>query len=155
MADPLLDIQINDAEVRGMLRRLEGTEHDLTPLMQSIGVRLLASTKRRFDDSEDPQGVAWAPVLKRRDYNTGRQINPGSQGFRPLKHSGHLSRNIFYQAESDQVTIGTPVLYGQKHQEGDGVKERQFIGASDQDLQDITNITIHYLQGLVRRSGRA
>ncbi len=154
MADPLLDIQLDDRRITELMEQLGDATEDMKPLMDQIGIRLLASTKRRFTDSEDPQGVPWKPVLKRMSYHA--KPRPMKPPFRPLLHSGRLRQSIGFHSSYDQVVIGPPLQYGYKHQTGEGgMVKRQYIGASDQDKKDINNITIRYLRGLLRRTGSA
>ena len=51
----VLNTHLNELE-----QRLNG---DLTPLMEAIGTFLENSTRQRFDDKNDPEGLSWANWL--------------------------------------------------------------------------------------------
>nr|WP_252973462.1 phage virion morphogenesis protein [Vibrio navarrensis] len=65
MAGVRYSVRVNDAEVQEALNQLIKRGADLTPAMANIGEELLISHDQRFRDQKSPDGVPWAPFLKR------------------------------------------------------------------------------------------
>lgn len=47
---------------------------------------------------------------------------------------------VVKELDQYQLKVGTPVSYAAKHQLGDGVPQRRFLGVSDSDRQEINRI---------------
>lgn len=58
----MITVTLDDTEVRRLLRRLSERVSDLRPALSDIGEALVVSTKRRFADSQGPDGRAWEPL---------------------------------------------------------------------------------------------
>lgn len=155
----MITIEFNGAEAQGGLDALGQLMADMTPVFERIGEQLVRSTKRRFDAGEDPEGNAWLPKSQATLDKYARGNDRVSS--RPLHGPNlNLSRNIFHEASRDQVLIGSPQDYaammhfgGTKaqfpHLWGD-IPARPFLGVSDQDRSDISEIIGEWL---VRASG--
>ncbi len=119
-------------------QRLNG---DLTPLMSGIGSLLENSTRDRFDTKTDPNGRPWKPLsaitLMRRN----------GRGGGILVDWGDLFHSISYHAERSSVQVGTDRHYGKYHQMGWGVPKRSFLGISQQDQADITDLINDFMAG--------
>ncbi len=90
------------------LRRAAERAEDLTPLMDSIGMGLEASTIERFNEtSRGPDGTEWPPSAA-----------ATAAGRRTLVRRGHLRDSITHEADRRSVTVGTNVLYAAVHQFG-------------------------------------
>ncbi len=106
----MITIEVNDPEVSAIFARIVASLTDLTPLMQDIGELLVFSTKDRFDQGVSPDGVGWAPkspttiaAYTRR----GEKVD-----FRPLfGTSGDLHKYISFQADSNEVRVGSNLIY--------------------------------------------
>ena len=111
MAGATIQIEFDDSQVRAALDALTDAGRDLRPAMKDIGERLLNSARERFVAEEAPDGSAWAPLsegtLKAKKRNRGRI----------LTEEGHL-RRIAMQADSNSVSIGSPLIYAGTHQFG-------------------------------------
>lgn len=124
----------------GLRERLNG---DLTPLMTAVGSLLENSTRQRFEDKVAPSGVSWAqlsPATIRARKGRGGGI---------LVDRGDLFRSITFYATGDSVTVGTDRHYGEYHQMGWGVPKRSFLGISQQDQADITDLINDFMAGLI------
>lgn len=126
-------------------QRLNG---DLTPLMWAIGTILENSTRQRFADKKDPDGVSWemlAPSTVRQKKNQSGT----AQGI--LVEKGDLLRSITFHANGYSVVIGTDRPYGKYHQTGtQNMPKRAFLGVSKQDESDIGDLINDFLAGNLR-----
>lgn len=103
---------------------------DLTHLMQAIGSLLEGSTRERFADKKDPNGVAWENLMP------STKAQKGNNNI--LVKSGDLLRSITNHADRYSVTVGTPEHYGVYHQFGTTkMSARPFLGLSDEDTKNI------------------
>jgi phage virion morphogenesis protein len=136
----MIEIEINDAAITAALTAAAGRLDDLSPLMETIGDILVASTKKRFGEGVSPSGVKWAPNSP---VTLARKRDP-----RPLfGPSGMLNSQITPHAGADFVEIGSNRVYSAMMQFG-GTKEayphlwgdipaRPFLGLSEADEQNI------------------
>lgn len=109
-----ITMQVLDSEVRRGFRQLEGVMRDTTPVMRAIGVGLVASTHMRFVTQTDPEGNAW------------EALNPiyaqDKRNARILTESGRLRNSINARASSDEVLVGSNLIYAAPHQFGAVIK---------------------------------
>jgi len=144
MANPIVGIQYSSGEVNSRLNELQRKVSDLTPAMKNIGEYLLLSTDTRFRTETDPYGNRWQPNSPRtiaRKRAEGRLI-------RVLQSTGRLRSSISYKADRTSVVIGTNVSYAAKHQLGQGVPKREFLGINETDNQEILIILNTELVGV-------
>ncbi len=159
MAGASLDINLeisNAAEVKAVFEALQTRLADLTPVFQDIGEAMLNVTRERFNSQTAPDGRSWAPLspgyAKRKPRNKDKV----------LTLYGHLRGTLDYQADKDQVRIGTPRIYGATHQFGAAkgsfgrtrrgspipwgdIPARPFLGLSSSDEQELLDILNEYL----------
>ncbi len=142
--------------VQQSLRGLVAAGHDLTPVMREIGEHLLNSTRDRFRDEQDPTGAPWAPLsgttIAKKRRNRGRI----------LTESGILGGTLAVRAGATSVEVGSPSIYAGTHQFGakkgsfgsttkghpipwGDIPAREFLGLSDADRVEITDIVSEYL----------
>ncbi|MHB9021310.1 MAG: phage virion morphogenesis protein [Halothiobacillus sp.] len=154
----MIQIEIDDQQVKNALRRLEKQTSNLKPAFQDIGEYLIVSTKQRFIDSVGPDGTSWAensPATLAR-----------KKGTKPLiDETKRLSTEFSYQASADQLLFGTSLEYGAVQQFGavkgafgetttghpipwGDIPARPFIGISDTDETEILDIITSYLGNL-------
>jgi len=147
----MITIVVNDQDVQATLSKLLAATADLTPAFQSIGERLVYTTKQRFADGEDPDGNAWAEnsvlTLSRK------------KGDAPLiGESKALSSGIYYDAASDALQIGSAQEYAAVQQFGakqhafgkspwGDIPARPFIGLSADDVDAIALLVRDHLLG--------
>lgn len=150
----MIRIEYNDSDVRAGLDALGLLMADMTPVFQDIGDALVESTNARFVAGEDPEGNAWLPKSQATLDRYARGNDPVST--RPLHGpSLQLSRTIHYQAGSDQVEIGSPMIYAGMMQFGGAkaqfphlwgdIPARPFLGVSDGDRVMILEILSEYM----------
>lgn len=118
------------AHLQALYARLN---HDLTPLMENIGMALESSTRARFETETAPDGTPWQPlkestvdakINQRKLAAYQRKKARGIPADRPpprggiLSDRGDLRKSITYFATSQSVAIGTDRHYGVYHQLG-------------------------------------
>jgi phage virion morphogenesis protein len=148
----MIVVEINNTSVAAALEDIAKALTDMTPLMREIGDALVASTTKRFGEGTAPDGTKWQPKSAT---TLARSIDP-----RPLfGGSGSLSRQIFYEAASDSVLIGSDRPYAAMMQFG-GTKEafphlwgdipaRPFLGLSQDDESEIIEIISAHLTDML------
>ena len=111
-AQNIIDLQVDDAELRAELKKLAAKMGDLTPFFRDVGETLLNSTRERFRSQTAPDGSAWAPLSP--SYAARKKRNKT----KILTLSGALRGTLTKQADKDSLRIGTPLIYGAVHQFG-------------------------------------
>ncbi|MDA8121059.1 MAG: phage virion morphogenesis protein [Deltaproteobacteria bacterium] len=112
----LIEIEIDDREIREALSRLAAKVRNLAPAMKNIGEYLQRSTWERFAQQKDPSGKPWAPL---KPSTLARKKTS-----KILIESSRLRDSIVYRADSDQVEVGTNVEYAAIHQFGGTVQHQ-------------------------------
>ena len=108
-------LDIDDGNVRRVLRQLCEAVNDMTPAMKAIAGQLETSTRNRFFTKQAPDGSTWARLstaTQRRRLKKGRRRND------KLVFSGRLARSITSDYDSRGAVVGTDVPYARTHQEG-------------------------------------
>lgn len=144
----MMDIEFNDRELTGAIRRIEGALTDMTPLMQDVGELMVHSTKRRFIAGSAPDGSPWAPKSEVTKAAYERRGDPVDE--RPLfGPSGRLSGEIHYQADETSVSWGSSLIYAAVQQFGaeqgefgprtpwGDIPARPFLGLGEDDKAGI------------------
>lgn len=135
----VLNTHLNELE-----RRLNG---DLTPLMEAIGAVLENSTRQRFNNKKDPEGLSWANLMPD---TIKRKTNKHGQNAGILVESGNLFGSLTYAADKYEVSVGTPESYGVYHQFGTiNMPKRSFLGVSSDDKQSIQQLINDYLEDIL------
>lgn len=91
-------------------RRLERIQNR-RPLLDEIGQSLVSDYQLGFRQSVSPDGSRWLPL----------KIRKGQ----PLRDTGRLRNSIEYDADDDQVEVGTNIKYAKIHQFGGEVKPKK------------------------------
>ena len=125
----MMEIRVEDAELRRGLQQLETKLGDLPPFFRDIGEALLNSTRERFRSQSAPDGSPWAALSPK--YRARKKKNASLI----LSLNGYLRGTLNYRAEKDQLRIGSPLIYAATHQFGrDAIPARPFLGLSDADM---------------------
>jgi len=101
----LINVTIEDGQVRAELGKLAGRLRNLTPAMRGIGEIVRTSVERNFAASGRPE--KWKP--------SGRVKKEGGQ---TLSDTGILRRSFTVRAYPDRAEVGTNVKYAAIHQLG-------------------------------------
>lgn len=94
------------------LNKIIAACNDGKPAMKTIGRVLSNRIRLGFKNSKSPYGDRWKPIT----YRQGQ----------PLRDTGRLLASIGYNAEKDNVTIGTEdgLIYAKIHQFGGVIRSR-------------------------------
>lgn len=82
------------------LRSARARALDLAPLMDQIGMEMETTTHERFASESDAQGNPWKPSIRAR-----------TEGGQTLRDDGHLDNSITHRFSSDEVEIGSNLIY--------------------------------------------
>lgn len=119
-------IEVQDQAVMAALTALQGRIEDMTPVLAAIGEDMTERIKKRFGTATGPDGVRWRPnaestlmnYLQQRggfSQKSGRITAKGQKlamGKKPLQgESGDLARQIFPEASSHQLSVGSTMIY--------------------------------------------
>ena len=109
-----------------MLRRLERA--NTQPLMDEIGDFILSETLINFDLEQTPEGEDWTPSQRAK-----------SQGGKTLQDSGRLRDSYVYDAQHDQVEIGSNTIYSLIHHAGGKAGRNQSVDLPARPALGITS----------------
>lgn len=84
------------------------------PMFEDIGLSLVTSTQRRFEEGRAPDGSPWPPSLRAL-----------AHGGKTLIDSARLMQSITFNAFDTGVEIGTNVVYAAIHQFGGTIKKAE------------------------------
>lgn len=126
-------IEVNDDLVHAAFLALEERVTNAKGFLGGLGEDLVERTKRRFETSTGPDGVAW---LKNSNVTLGLLSDRLGKSYRkksgalnskgearmagkkPLIDTGNLRRQIVWQATADTLTVGATPLYAAIQQFG-------------------------------------
>lgn len=142
-------VKVNLKEFSGVSKRvqefLSGLE-DLDELKHGVGLAVVSSTQKRFEDSVGPDGTSWAEAQR---------------GGKTLVDSGLLRDSVVHQVDGDRILVGSNRVYAGVHQFGAEIKPktakvlafsvagkavfaksvtipaRPYLGINEQDRRDI------------------
>ena len=109
-----------------MLRRLERA--NTQPLMDEIGDFVLSETLINFDLEQTPEGEDWTPSQRAK-----------SNGGKTLQDSGRLRDSYVYDAQRDQVEIGSNTIYSLIHHAGGKAGRNQSVDLPARPALGITS----------------
>jgi len=126
-------IEVKDDQVQAAFQALEDRVTNAKGFLGGLGEDLVERTKRRFETSTGPDGVAWLKnssvtmgLLSDRLGKSYRKksgaLNSKGEvkmaGKKPLIDTGNLRRQIVWQATGDTLTVGATPLYAAIQQFG-------------------------------------
>lgn len=160
-------LEIENDQITPALAGVSEALGDLLPLFQDFGKFLVESTIDRFPTGRAPDGSVWAPKspVTLAAYGA-RKSNRVDR--RPLfGPSGALSSNINYEAFSDRVEWGSPMIYAAVQQFGaakgafgrtsrngpipwGNIPARPFLGISAEDEVQLLDIVAEWMESAAR-----
>jgi phage virion morphogenesis protein len=152
MAGTSLRIDYDFEQLASATDKLKGIGADLQPMMMEIAEYLHTQTREHFDNEEDPDGNAWAPLqasTMERKARQGVAVNKILHG-----ESLHLRDTIFpfWSGEEAGVSTGPGTeAYAATHQLGDdsrNIEARPFLGLGPEDEAEIMAIVEEELSKL-------
>lgn len=128
----MIEITIDDREVRQALERLRSRVQDTGPAMHDIGQTLMANARRRFATSTGPDGQAWRPNAPatiaaylgryggsyKKDGSLSKKGAARAAGKKPLIGESKQLQAIHYAAGRDWAEVGSSRIYAAIHQFG-------------------------------------
>jgi phage virion morphogenesis protein len=143
-------------EILARLQAIQERSGNLRPLMREIGEDVVESTKQRFITTTSPDGDQWLLNTPATLLATDKDGNLRKEGDTPLTNHGNLARYIHYTPLGNEgVEIGTNAVQAAMMQFGGTKAEfgrlwgdipaRPFLGLSDDDKQNILDLTLDYL----------
>ena len=105
-----LHIDFSDlSQASRVFNKIIARSEDMSPLMNSIGGIIEDGTRHRFETQTGPDGQKW------QDTHRGGNI---------LVNEGHLRDSITSHAGSDEVEVGSNLIYAGVHQHGATIKPK-------------------------------
>jgi phage gpG-like protein len=154
----MIQIDLDDAELRRGLAALIRRLGDPSPALRDIGELLIERTRQRFRDGQDAAGNAW-PALS--ETTLERRREAGISGTAPgIGESRQLSTKWSYYLDGDSLVFGSPMI--QSAVFAFGAEARSFTGGvspwgdipardpitpTEQTRRDILDIFAEHLQG--------
>ncbi|HAF00392.1 MAG TPA: hypothetical protein DCG63_03770 [Methylophilaceae bacterium] len=127
-------IEVQDTEVRALLKRLHATSVNMQPIYQDIGEGIMERTKQRFSTGIGPDGIKWLPnaqatyaILANRlgKSSLGKDGRVNKKGASKLANkkpligeTGNLARQFHVLSTNHSVTIGNSMIYAAIQQFG-------------------------------------
>lgn len=170
-------VSIDFSKFSKEISKLKNGLIDMQKLFKNIADLELSQTLQRYKAGTDPDGKKWEdPFTIRRgrgpetgsgkfstkrgwDYVVAANYKATPPGYRffskalgdkTLIDTGTMLRSIGRFYDKDSAIVGTNISYAKKHQEGDGVKQRRFIGINKKTYDNIDNAMEAYLRGLLK-----
>lgn len=113
-------------------------------LLEQMGGLIETQTLERLDDTkQSPDGTAWA------DWSDA-YAKTRNGGHSLLDGEGNLVNSITYIVGSNQVSVGSPLVYAAAHQfgnEANNTPERPYLGFSDDNIAEIELELTDFLRG--------
>lgn len=152
----MIEVQIDTSGLTAALERLAAAGTNPEPAWQEAGEYLVVSTKRRFADKQAPDGSMWP------GNSPGTQAAKGNDD--PLiGESKRLGREIHYRAKRGTLEWGSPMEYAATQHYGaekgafgqtegglplpwGDIPARPFLGLSDDDRREVTEILEEFVQ---------
>lgn len=142
-----LQVQLTgSAKVQRVLRGLSRLK--IQDLMDNIGNMVANQTRTRIrSDKKAPDGSQWPPLSAK--YAAAKAKKKGS-AVGMLEYSGALADSITHLATSQQVEVGSNLVYARVHQEGYGdIPAREYLGLSRQNQDDVDDVVRLWLSTVV------
>lgn len=158
-------IQVEDAEVRAALQKLQGYLSDFTPVFHIIGEQLEHETEERIDQGVTPEGTAFSPKAQATldAYEARGQTVSVKPLFGPNVDGLPFRRSFFRQVSPSELEIGTNKVQAKVLQFGAAkgafgtasngssipwgrIPARPYLGISEQDRQNIVATIIEWLE---------
>lgn len=164
MSGAIIEVKVEDKEVRELLTTLKERTQNLKPAMSIIGQIVRSSVIRNFDEEGRPrkwQSLSMATLYARIGGASSKKKYGGTKigairklaNHKILQDKATLKNSINAKAFSDRVEVGTNVIYGAIHQFGGQagrgkkvfIPARPFLMVQDEDWPTIKDAISDYL----------
>ncbi len=121
--------------------------------LEAIGKEVVSQTEERITNEQSaPDGTPWAGWSgSYKEYKAKKQ-----DGGAFLDASGALIDSLDYQATSDEVLVGSNLVYAATHQFGDesrNIEARPFLGISQQNEKELLKVMNDAINRELQRMG--
>jgi len=132
-ASEFISIDVDDRQMQQVFGKLQQVGHSMSPLFADIGEYLLESTKQRFADQVDPDGLPWAPLAE-----STRERKTKNADLILVEH-GQLMDSFHTQTSASEAEVGSNDIRAATMHYGDddrNIPARNILGVNAQD-QDV------------------
>ena len=144
------------SDLRRLIYRLDNvSDMEMQELLEGLGSEVESQTRLRIqEEKKTPSGVDWKDWTP--EYAAQRHGNRQSHSPHPgqlrqadshsiLQLDGGLLDSIQYELDgTDAVLVGSNLIYAGVQNE-----ERQYLGLSDQNMEDLRELVRDFVQGLI------
>ncbi len=119
---------IGRERIRRMLAGLQTRFRNLQPLFDEIGAAVVRQTKKRFEQQRGPDGTTWEPGRKQWDHAAKTKTKgdaKAKRGPKILLDSGRLWRSVTHVATTQNVSVGSNLVYARIHQLGGTIRPKR------------------------------
>ncbi|WP_330925291.1 phage virion morphogenesis protein [Candidatus Sororendozoicomonas aggregata] len=146
-----IELRLNANETLHALNDLVAAGADLSPVMRQVAGILADAAEQAFASEADPTtGQSWQPLTE------AHQAKREEKGYTgpTLQMTGQLAASIQSDYGRDYAQVGSNLVYGAIHQHGGtadmrpanaAIPARPFLGASDEDRDEILDILQRHL----------
>lgn len=115
------EVELDDVAAAERLRVMVAAMDNPAGFYRQVGALLLDATQQRFKREQGPDGQPWAPLSSR---TVKARLRARKSGEGILRLRGLLYGSLNVESSSEEVRVGTPVVYAAIHQFG-GTIQRQ------------------------------
>lgn len=140
-----INVKFDEREVTDFLSRLQARGRDLAPVFKDFGEYMVRETEGRFEGEHDPEGKPWTALSE--------LTLAKKKGSKILTEDSFLRGDIHYDADSDQMALGTVKIYGAIQQLGGmagrgrkvEIEARPYLGINDENEAEFIEIIKEHL----------
>jgi phage virion morphogenesis protein len=146
----MIEIKIDDYEVKSALNDLLKKVKDMSPVMKKIAGIMHDAVEENFEKEGRPR---WKPLSAR---TIAQRQKKGYWPGAILQMRGELAASISQSSDNDTAMVGTNKVYAAIHQFGGKagrghkaqIPARPFLKLTDDDLDEIKKAIEEYLKGV-------
>lgn len=141
-ASNFITVDVDDRQMRHAFEKLELAGQNMEPLFADIGEHLLESTKQRFEEQVDPDGLPWTPLKE-----STRERKKKNNDLILVEH-GQLVDSFHARASHTEVAVGSNDIRAATLHFGDedrNIPARNILGINYEDQNAILDLAEAYL----------
>jgi len=141
-ASELISIDVDDRQMQQVFGKLQQVGHNMAPLFADIGEHLLESTKQRFKDQVDPDGLPWEQLAE-----STRERKTKNADLILVEH-GQLMDSFHTQTSASEAIVGSSDIRAATMHYGNddrNIPARNILGVNAQDQDVILDLAETFL----------
>jgi len=146
MSDAAIEVQVDDRELRRVLRALQRRGDDLSGLMTGLGAEMESRVSARFETETDPAGTPWEAWSDGYEIERARRYPDANETI--LDRYGDMLDSLSYQADTDSVVVGFAAEYAAYHEWGTLWMPRRGLLMDDPDAGTLSDSDAEALLGV-------